>query len=174
MWLGELRSTNPLRIPHPKIDKLACQAQGVGIIAAGDITLRDAYCTYLIFGLCKTLFRSLQFHGLYSITQKFYCQALLWKNKTPVLRHSVFRALGYSPCGEDSHALRLACKPPDLRAANANLIPRRFDCGASFEATSAPANAKRTPEGVLCVVKRLRKRYFLRFALRIRTPTVLL
>ncbi|MBR4014219.1 MAG: hypothetical protein IKJ00_08000 [Clostridia bacterium] len=28
MWLGELCSSNPLRIPHPKIDKLACQAQG--------------------------------------------------------------------------------------------------------------------------------------------------
>ena len=28
--------------------------------------------------------------------------------------------------GEDSHALRLVCKHPDLRAVNANLIPRRF------------------------------------------------
>ena len=36
--------------------------------------------------------------------------------------------------------------------SNANLIPRRFACGASIEATSAPANAKRTPIGVLCVV----------------------
>ena len=42
-------SSNPLRIPHPKIDKLACQAQGVGIFAKGEITLLDAYCTYLIF-----------------------------------------------------------------------------------------------------------------------------
>ena len=40
----------------------------------------------------------------------------------------------------------------DLRAANANLILRRFARRASFEATSAPANAKRTPIGVLCVV----------------------
>ena len=39
MRLGELRSSNPLRIPHPKIDKLACQAQGVGILAIGEITL---------------------------------------------------------------------------------------------------------------------------------------
>ena len=28
--------------------------------------------------------------------------------------------------GEDSHALRLVCKHPDLRAANANLAPQRF------------------------------------------------
>jgi hypothetical protein len=47
-WLDELCSSNPLRIPRPKIDKLACQAQGVGIFAKGEITLRDAYCTYLI------------------------------------------------------------------------------------------------------------------------------
>jgi hypothetical protein len=26
---------NPVRIPRPKIDKLACQAQGVGIFAQG-------------------------------------------------------------------------------------------------------------------------------------------
>ena len=50
MRLGELRSSNPLRIPHPKIDKLACQAQGVGILAVGEISLLDAYCTYLISG----------------------------------------------------------------------------------------------------------------------------
>ena len=37
MWLDERSSTNPLRIPHPKIDKLACQAQGVGIFAIGEI-----------------------------------------------------------------------------------------------------------------------------------------
>ena len=41
---------------------------------------------------------------------------------------------------------------PSAFGSNANLILRRFACGASFEATSAPANAKRTPEGVLCVV----------------------
>ena len=35
---------NPLRIPRPKIDKLACQAQGVGILVKDEITLRDAYC----------------------------------------------------------------------------------------------------------------------------------
>ncbi len=46
MWLDELCSANPLRMPHPKIDKLACQAQGVGIFAKGEITLRDAYCEH--------------------------------------------------------------------------------------------------------------------------------
>ena len=51
--------------------------------------------------------------------------------------------------GEDSLTLRLASELADLRAANANLILRRFARRASFEATSAPANAKRTPEGVL-------------------------
>ena len=53
MRLNELCSLNPLRIPHPKIDKLACQAQGAGILAKGEITLHDAYCTYLI--LCTSV-----------------------------------------------------------------------------------------------------------------------
>ena len=48
MWLGELCSTNPLRIPHPKFDKLACQAQGVGIFAKGEITLHIAFLLYHI------------------------------------------------------------------------------------------------------------------------------
>ena len=47
MRLNELCSLNPLRIPHPKIDKLACQAQGAGIFATGEISLRDANCTLL-------------------------------------------------------------------------------------------------------------------------------
>ena len=46
MRLGELCSSNPLRIPHPKIDKLACQAQGAGIFAVGEISLRDANCIH--------------------------------------------------------------------------------------------------------------------------------
>ena len=33
------RLANPLRIPHPKLDKLACQTQGAGIFAASEITL---------------------------------------------------------------------------------------------------------------------------------------
>ena len=40
---------------------------------------------------------------------------------------------------------------PTAFGSNANLILRRFARRASFEATSAPANAKRTPIGVLCV-----------------------
>ena len=35
-------------------------------------------------------------------------------------------------------------QPLPPQAANANLIPRRFACGASFEATSAAANKKAT------------------------------
>jgi hypothetical protein len=44
LWSGERNgsmsvcSSNPLRTPHPQIDKLACQAQGVGVFAAGEIT----------------------------------------------------------------------------------------------------------------------------------------
>ena len=56
--------------------------------------------------------------------------------------------------GEDSLVLRLTSELVDLRAANANLILRRFARRTSFEATSAPANAKRTPIGVLCVASR--------------------
>ena len=41
-------SSNPLRISHPKIDKLACQVQGVDILAVGEIPLYDANCTYEI------------------------------------------------------------------------------------------------------------------------------
>ena len=37
---------NPLRISHPKIDKLACQVQGVDIFAKGEIPLYDAYCVH--------------------------------------------------------------------------------------------------------------------------------
>ena len=59
-WLDELCSSNPLRIPHPKFDKLACQTQGVGIFANGEITLRDAYCEHFI----KFLF--------YKISEKFW------------------------------------------------------------------------------------------------------
>ena len=60
------------------------------------------------------------------------------------------------PFGISDEKVRLASLAQnDTKTAfgsNANLIPRRFARGASFEATSAPANAKRTPQGVLCVV----------------------
>ena len=46
MRLDGLCSSNPLRIPHPKIDKLACQAQGAGIFAEGEISLLDANCIH--------------------------------------------------------------------------------------------------------------------------------
>jgi len=52
---NELCSLNPLRIAHPKIDKLACQAQGVGILAIGEISLHDAYCAYLVVGIFQSL-----------------------------------------------------------------------------------------------------------------------
>jgi hypothetical protein len=47
MRLGEPCSANPLRIPHQKIDKLACQAQGADIFAKGEIPLYDAYCVHI-------------------------------------------------------------------------------------------------------------------------------
>ena len=37
-------SSSPPRTPHLKIDKIPCQALGAGILAAGEITLRDACC----------------------------------------------------------------------------------------------------------------------------------
>ena len=76
MRLGELCSSNPLRIPHPKIDKLACQAQGVGIFAAGEITLHDAYCILFVFAKSEI---SLSFRALYFITLAPFCQAFIQK-----------------------------------------------------------------------------------------------
>ena len=46
-WLNERSSLNPLRISHPKIDKLACQTQGADIFAIGEIPLYDAYCMHI-------------------------------------------------------------------------------------------------------------------------------
>ncbi|MBQ7779825.1 MAG: hypothetical protein IJ404_04950 [Clostridia bacterium] len=48
MRRGELCSSKPLRIPRPKIDKLACQAQGAGIFAISEISRR---CLLYIFSL---------------------------------------------------------------------------------------------------------------------------
>ena len=42
---------NPLRISHPKIDKLACQTQGADIFAIGEIPLLDACFAYLRYNL---------------------------------------------------------------------------------------------------------------------------
>ena len=66
MWLGEPRSTNPLRIPHPKIDKLACQTQGVGILAKGEITLR-AYDA----PLCMLVDASIFYHTRLRLSRDF-------------------------------------------------------------------------------------------------------
>ena len=44
----------PLRIPHPKIGKLACQAQGVGIFAEGEISLHDAQYIFSVWDFSKT------------------------------------------------------------------------------------------------------------------------
>jgi hypothetical protein len=41
---------NWVRIPHPKIDKLACQAKGEGIFAEGEIP-RIAFLINLLFFL---------------------------------------------------------------------------------------------------------------------------
>ena len=60
MPLDELCSANPLRIPRPKIDKLACQSQGVGIFAPGEITRIDANCSIFDFNIVHyfIIFRS--------------------------------------------------------------------------------------------------------------------
>ena len=52
-------SSNPLRIPRPKIDKLAYQAQGVGILATGEIFLCSIMqsCIFLSFA-CVLFSRS--------------------------------------------------------------------------------------------------------------------
>ena len=60
--------------------------------------------------------------------------------------------------GEDSRAQASTSELVDLRAANANLIPRRSARRASFEATSAAANAKRTPSGTRVLA--LRRGFF--------------
>ena len=48
-------SSNPLRIPRPKIDKLAYQAQGVGILATGEIFLCSIMQIVHIFIFCANL-----------------------------------------------------------------------------------------------------------------------
>ena len=80
MWLGELCSSNPLRIPYPKFDKLACRAQGVGIFAEGESTLHgihDTQDTYFILTeKSGAVFAAVGLSALpiYSITSCFDCQ----------------------------------------------------------------------------------------------------
>ena len=50
-------SSNPLRIPHSKIDKLAYQAQSVGIFAMDEICLRKFDATSVIFATSEITLR---------------------------------------------------------------------------------------------------------------------
>ena len=63
-------SSNPLRIPRPKIDKLAYQAQGVGILAVRRDIRFDAIVHIFIF--CVRFIFTL---GNY-ITKKRICQVI--------------------------------------------------------------------------------------------------
>ena len=62
--------------------------------------------------------------------------------------------------GEDFHALRLMSQLPDLRAGNANLIPRRFARGASFEATVPQPTQKGHPKVSFALYKGYEKDIF--------------
>ena len=82
----ELCSSIPLRIPHPKIDKLACQSQGVGIFAVRrNIPIYNAYLHIFIltrttesqsifyhisFLLSSLLQKLTQKYGFYKATSK--------------------------------------------------------------------------------------------------------
>ena len=48
-------SSNPLRIPRPKIDKLAYQVQGVGILATGEIS-SAVLCNRAYFYLLRAFY----------------------------------------------------------------------------------------------------------------------
>ena len=50
-------SSNPLRIPHSKIDKIAYQAQSVGIFAMDEICLRKFDATSVIFATSEITLR---------------------------------------------------------------------------------------------------------------------
>ena len=50
MWLDEQRSSNPLRIPHPKFDKLAYQTQG------GVYSPKAKYASVLMHTVCMFVF----------------------------------------------------------------------------------------------------------------------
>ena len=90
MWLDELCSAIPLRIPHPKIDMLVCQAQGAGILAKGEITIRDAYCTYLIL---KKMQQCASISYLNILPQTFIIVNTKLKIKTPLFRRAVKKAV---------------------------------------------------------------------------------
>ena len=70
-------------------------------------------------------------------------------------------ALGYSHFVRDFFAAPLVSELPDGFGSKPNLIPRRFACGASFEATSAAAKQKSHPIGWLfCLYKGYEKDIF--------------
>ena len=96
MWLDERSSTNPLRIPHPKIDKLACQAQGVGIFAIGEISLLDAYCAYLVVGILVENCRPASENSSLKIPKKRSASRLCGENLVTVV--SRFRVSLVMPC----------------------------------------------------------------------------
>ena len=82
--------------------------------------------------------------------------------------------LGYSCIARRFFALPLTSELDALCGSNANPL-LRLCSGAECERTSSAATGKEksTPIGSAFVyVQRLRKRYFLRFAIRFRTPTV--
>ena len=64
-------SSNPLRIPRPKIDKLAYQAQGVGILAVRRDIRFDANRAYFYL-----LRKSFNFTLGNYITKKRVCQVI--------------------------------------------------------------------------------------------------
>ena len=71
--------------------------------------------------------------------------------------------------GEDTHALRLASELADLRTGYANPSFARMGKTLGTGRSSATIKNRPSDDGLLFYVKRLRKRYFLRVALRIRT-----
>ena len=83
---------NPLRISHPKIDKLACQAQGADIFANGEITLNDANRTLLSFG-CNSL------HHIYAEPSEKRLNELRSLNPLRISHRSVSSLLANARCG---------------------------------------------------------------------------
>ena len=75
-------------------------------------------------------------------------------------------------CGEDTHSLRLKSKLFDLQSGYAHPLLRLAQ-QLRLKPRLRNQNKKRHSLSVFfCFVQRLRKRYFLRFAIRFRTPTV--
>ena len=70
----------PLRIRNSKVGELAHRTQSQRTLAAGEITLHDAYWTYLILNLRKLLKREVLYKHPVIITQTFlFCKCFLKK-----------------------------------------------------------------------------------------------